>query len=57
MNIRRKACMLTLLTFSNNPDCVNYNLENRNKVIIFFYRYYYFTVIILQMELIRRHKR
>ncbi len=32
MNIRRKACMLTLLTFSNNPDCVNYNLENRNKV-------------------------
>ena len=36
MNIRQKACMLTLLTFSNNPDCVNYNLENRNKVIIFF---------------------
>lgn len=36
MNIRRKACMLTLLTFSNNPDCVNYNLENRDKVIIFF---------------------
>lgn len=27
MNIRQKACMLTLLTFSNNPDCVNYNLE------------------------------